>query len=66
LTFKNPDFVAYAKAYGANAVRVEKPRELRQYIDAAFKAGGVHIIDVPINYEDNKKVLIEELNNKSI
>lgn len=66
LKFKNPDFVKYAQAYGAFGHRVEKPNQLQEILKMSFEAGGVHLIDVPVNYEDNKKVLIDELNNKNL
>lgn len=66
LQFGNPDFVKYAAAYGAFGHRVGKQKELTVLLKEAFDLGGVHIIDVPINYEDNQKVLVEELNNKPL
>jgi acetolactate synthase-1/2/3 large subunit len=66
LQFHNPDFVKYAEAYGAFGHRVESQNELATLLEKAFDLGGVHIIDVPINYEDNQKVLVEELNNKPV
>jgi acetolactate synthase-1/2/3 large subunit len=30
----------------------------------AFDAGGVHLIDVPVDYSENQRVLIEELADK--
>src|SRR3954449_4876860 len=48
LTFGNPDFVAYANAYGAAGARVEATASLVPTIEAAFAAGGVHLIAVPI------------------
>lgn len=65
LQFTNPDFVKYAEAYGAKGHRVEKKNDLSRFLKEAFAEGGVHIIDLPINYEDNQKLLVEELNNKS-
>ena len=61
LEFGNPDFVAYAKSYGANAHRVTASQDLKPAFENAFKAGGVHLIDIPIDYSENKKVLIDEL-----
>jgi acetolactate synthase-1/2/3 large subunit len=61
LTFGNPDFVKYAEAYGAKGSRVTATRDLVSTIDAAFKGGGVHLIDVPIDYSENVRALVDEL-----
>ncbi|MDR2007439.1 MAG: acetolactate synthase large subunit [Alphaproteobacteria bacterium] len=64
LTFNNPDFVKYAGAYGANGIRISATSELIPTLENCFKTGGVHVIDMPIDYSENKKVLIDELKNK--
>jgi acetolactate synthase I/II/III large subunit len=61
LTFGNPDFVKYAEAYGASGHRVAATEELIPTLEAAFKAGGVHLVAVPIDYSENKRVLVDEL-----
>ena len=38
-----------------------KRNDLAPTLEAAFKAGGVHLVDVPIDYSENTRVLIEEL-----
>jgi acetolactate synthase-1/2/3 large subunit len=64
LTFGNPDFVKYAQAYGAKGSRLTATKDLVATIDAAFKGGGVHLIDVPIDYSENVRVLIDELQHR--
>jgi acetolactate synthase-1/2/3 large subunit len=64
LTFGNPDFVKYAEAYGARGSRVTSSRDLVATLDAAFKGGGVHLVDVPIDYSENVRVLIDELKHR--
>lgn len=64
LTFGNPDFVRYAEAYGAKGSRVTQVDELLPTLEAAFAAGGVHLVDVPIDYSENTRVLVEELHNR--
>ncbi len=64
LTFGNPDFVKYAEAYGARGTRVEATEDLVPALDAAFAAGGVHLVIVPIDYSENVRVLIDELASK--
>jgi acetolactate synthase-1/2/3 large subunit len=65
LTFGNPDFVRYAEAYGARGSRVNAVEELLPTLEAAFAGGGVHLVDVPIDYSENTRVLVEELRNRS-
>lgn len=64
LTFNNPDFVKYAESYGAKGHKIEKSDEFIITLKKCFKEGGVHLIDLPIDYSENKKVLIDELKNK--
>ena len=61
LTFGNPDFVKYAESYGAKGSRVTKCDDLIPTLEAAFKGGGVHLVVVPIDYSENKRVLVDEL-----
>jgi acetolactate synthase-1/2/3 large subunit len=64
LEFRNPDFVAYAKSYGVSGHLIETTDSIIPTIDAAFKAGGVHLIDMPVDYSENTLVLIEELKHR--
>jgi acetolactate synthase I/II/III large subunit len=64
LTFGNPDFVKYAESYGAKGSRVTKCGDLAPTLEAAFKGGGVHLVVVPIDYSENKRVLVDELRTK--
>jgi acetolactate synthase I/II/III large subunit len=64
LTFSNPDFVSYARSYGATGHRIERSEDLAAVLDTAFEAGGVHVIDLQVDYSENKKVLIDELGAK--
>jgi acetolactate synthase I/II/III large subunit len=61
MTFGNPDFVRYAEAYGARATRVGTPAELAPALEKAFSAGGLHLVIVPVDYSENKRVLVDEL-----
>ncbi len=61
LTFGNPDFVRYAESYGARGSRVGAVEDLVPTLEAAFTGGGVHLVDVPIDYSENARVLVEEL-----
>ena len=61
MTFGNPDFVAYAKAYGVKGSRVESADGLVPALEAAFAGGGVHLVAVPVDYSENMRVLVDEL-----
>jgi acetolactate synthase I/II/III large subunit len=61
LNFGNPDFVKYAESYGAHGARVETADGLVPAIESAFKAGGVQLVSVPVDYSENQRVLIDEL-----
>ncbi|UWQ81622.1 acetolactate synthase large subunit (plasmid) [Leisingera sp. S132] len=65
LEFNNPDFVQYAASYGATGHRIERTEDLAPTFEAAFAAGGVHLIDVPVDYSENQRVLIDELSAKT-
>jgi acetolactate synthase-1/2/3 large subunit len=65
MTFGNPDFVRYAQAYGAKGTRVESVAALVPTLQAAFEGGGVHLVEIPIDYSENTRVLVEELRNRS-
>lgn len=58
--FGNPDFAALAEAFGAHGHRISDPRTVGQTLRQALDTGGVHVIDVPIDYGENA-VLINEM-----
>jgi acetolactate synthase-1/2/3 large subunit len=64
MTFGNPDFVAYAKSYGASGHRISSAAELVPALDAAFDEGGVHLVVVPIDYSENTRVFVDELGGR--
>ncbi len=65
LEFGNPDFVQYANSYGATGHRVSSAEDLVTTFNKAFDAGGVHLVEVPVDYSENQKVLIDELAAKA-
>lgn len=65
MRFGNPDFVRYAQAYGAKGSRVTAVEDLVPILEAAFTGGGVHLVDVPIDYSENTRVLVDELRNRT-
>jgi acetolactate synthase-1/2/3 large subunit len=64
LTFGNPDFVKYAEAYGAKGHAIGATEDFAPALDRCFAEGGVHIVAVPVDYSENKRVLIDELAEK--
>ena len=65
LSFGNPDFVALARSYGANGYRVEKIGDLGKYLEKFSNKKGVHLIEVPIDYSDDYRILVKELQEKT-
>ena len=65
LDFGNPDFVKYAESYGANGHRVESTEQLKTLLSHCTTTPGVHIIDCPVDYSENAKVLTKELIEKA-
>ena len=64
MTFGNPDFARYAQAYGAQGRQVMEIGEFAPALEAAFRTGGVHLLAVPIDYSENKRVLVDELQGR--
>ncbi|HTK12404.1 MAG TPA: acetolactate synthase large subunit [Xanthobacteraceae bacterium] len=65
MTFGNPDFVTYAKSYGGHGYRIAATTELVPTLEAAFTAGGLHLVAVPIDYSENTRVLVDELGGRA-
>ena len=61
LDFGNPDFVAYAQSYGAHGHRLASTVEFKPVLDKCFETGGVHLIDVQVDYSQNHQVLNEDI-----
>ena len=61
MTFGNPDFDTYAKSYGIGGTTVNGADNLVSTLEAAFTAGGVQLVTVPVDYSENKRVLVDEL-----
>jgi acetolactate synthase-1/2/3 large subunit len=65
MTFGNPDFVTYAKAYGIKGRRIEGPDDLVPTLEATFAKGGVHLVSTPVDYSENMRVLVDELSGQN-
>lgn len=61
LRFGNPDFLKYADAYGATGHSLKSLPELAETIREAWRTGGVHLIEVPVDYSENDRVLNHEV-----
>jgi acetolactate synthase-1/2/3 large subunit len=64
LTYGNPDFVRYAESYGAHGHRVESADELLPLLQQCHGEGGVHLIEVPIDYSENDRILNREIQQR--
>jgi acetolactate synthase-1/2/3 large subunit len=65
LEFTNPDFVRYAESYGATGHRVESADQFIPLATQAFAAGGLHLIEVPMDYSENNRILNHEIQELS-
>ncbi len=65
LSFGNPDFVKLAESFGAKGHRVAKTDEFLPLLKSCLSTPGVHLIDVPIDYSENHRVLTVELKTKT-
>ncbi|MDQ8202205.1 acetolactate synthase large subunit [Pelagicoccus sp. SDUM812003] len=65
LDYGNPDFVAYAASYGARSVRVESVDELKKCLERGLEEGGVWLVELPVDYSENERVLVKELREKA-
>ncbi len=61
LDFKNPDFIMYAESYGAFGHRLSSADELAPLLQRCLDAGGVHLIDAPVDYSENDLILNRQL-----
>ncbi len=65
LDYGNPDFVRHAESYGAAGCRVTSAESFAPCLEKALKTGGVHLLEVPVDYSENEKVLIKELKERT-
>jgi acetolactate synthase I/II/III large subunit len=54
--FGNPDFATFAKAFGADGLKIEGPSELLPALTQALGSGRPTIIDCPVDYEENLRL----------
>ena len=65
LDFGNPDFVKYAESYGAHGHRVASAEGLAPLLEQCFQAGGVHLVEAPVDYSENDRILNHEIKELS-
>jgi len=65
LTYGNPDFVRYAESYGARGHRVTSAAELQPLMQQCHAESGVHLIEVPVDYSENDRILNHEIQKRS-
>ena len=56
IKFTNPDFVKYAESFGLKGVHINKAEELAPALKKAISAGGIWIIDVPVDASENLRL----------
>jgi len=61
----NPDFVAYAESYGAHGHRPASASEFAPTLENCLNSPGVHVLDVPIDYSDNDRILNRQIRELS-
>ncbi|MBN8481408.1 MAG: acetolactate synthase large subunit [Xanthomonadales bacterium] len=61
----NPDFIAYAESYGAHGHRPRSADEFAPLLARCLDTPGVHLIDLPVDYSDNDRVLNREIRELS-
>ncbi|MCH9692539.1 MAG: acetolactate synthase large subunit [Gammaproteobacteria bacterium] len=61
LDYGNPDFVKYIESYGGKGHRLSSAAELLPLLQACIDKPAVHLIDAPIDYSDNDRILNIEL-----
>ena len=61
----NPDFVRYAQSYGAQGHRPDSAAAFAPLLRHCLDTPGVHLIDLPIDYSDNDRVLNHEIRELS-
>ncbi|NQV38255.1 MAG: acetolactate synthase large subunit [Candidatus Marinimicrobia bacterium] len=57
LDYKNPDFVKYAKSYGAKGYRPKSDEDFRKILTKCLHKDGVHVIDLAVDYSLNHSIL---------
>src|SRR5262249_39605014 len=62
----NPDFVAYTQSYGAQGHRPSSAEEFAPTLQKCLDTPGVHLVDVPIDYSDDDRILNCDIRELSV
>lgn len=54
--FGDCDLVKYAESFGATGLRVDQPDDLGKVMQQAFNTDGPVVVDVPVDYSNNKEL----------
>jgi acetolactate synthase-1/2/3 large subunit len=57
--FENPDFVALARSFGLEGVRVRRAGDLPQVLARALRSPVPVLVDIPIDYAENDKLGVD-------
>jgi acetolactate synthase I/II/III large subunit len=57
----NPDFVKYAESYGARGHRPNSAAEFAPLLEKTLQEPGFDLIELPIDYSDNDRILNNEI-----
>ena len=64
LDFGNPDFVKYVESYGPMVTEWPVPRDWL-LIGTMLSGGGVHVVEAPVDYSENDRILNHEIKELS-
>ena len=65
LEYGNPDFVKFAECHGANGYRVDKTEDFVPLLKKCNDTPGVHIVELPVDYSENDRILNHEIKERS-
>lgn len=65
LDYGNPDFVHYAQSYGARGHRPDSAEDFDRIVSQCLAQPGVHLIDVPVDYSENERILHHDIKAQS-
>lgn len=65
LDYGNPNFVKYAESYGAVGHRIAQTEELAPLLERCLNSKGVHLVECPVDYSENHRILNQEIKERS-
>jgi acetolactate synthase-1/2/3 large subunit len=65
LNFANPDFVGLANSFGAVGHQLESAADFKPTLEKALESGGVHIINLPVDYSENVSLAGDNLRQRT-